>query len=43
MNGIVNQTVTQDTTLVFPVRELRVRITGGTGSVRLIMFFDDMN
>lgn len=41
LNGITAQTTSLDTTLVFPVDALRVKVTSGTGIVKLIVLFNN--
>lgn len=41
LNEVVAQTTSQDSTLVFPVDALRVNITSGTGTVKLVVLFND--
>ncbi len=41
LNGLVGQTASLDTTLVFPVNSLRVSVTSGTGTVKLIVLLND--
>ena len=41
LNGLTGQTTSQDTTLVFPVDAIRVKVTAGTGTVKLIALLND--
>ena len=41
LNGLSGQTASIDTTLVFPIDAIRTTITGGTGTVKLIILHND--
>lgn len=41
LNGVSGQTTSTDTTLVFPVDAIRVNITAGTGTVKLVILHND--